>query len=192
MFPEKGIPPDEALVRLEVPGEADKYIKAWKLKTVLEHVKFPPGVEKRNLRYLFSLIYPKKIRYDEDEQTIAVYHSLLNKEIDRFPRNFLSKKADTKLCLMLKDYINMHIQVCSLYELYDMFKDPVYGNKLLKEARLFSAYRDIYTSPLEFLHVMLIGTEQAVPALYNIDSFMCAFGTASREMKKNKKRLKSP
>lgn len=178
--------PEEALVQFQVPGEAEKYIKAWKLDAVIAYVHFPPGIKKNNYKYLFSLAFPGRIRCDEDDVTLDVYHEVLSSH-KPFPRNFFSYKAIDKLCVMLDDYIGGNIRISSYDELYDKFRDPAEGNKILKQARLFSAYRDYFQSPLAYVHAMLVGTGNANPVLFNVYSFLASYETAEKEIRQLKR-----
>ena len=105
-----GLTPEEALIQFEIPGRAKEYIEAWKLDKVLDHIHMPPGIRRTNYRYLFSLIFPGRITYDEDELTLEVYRRVLEGEIPRLPRNFLKRKGSIKLCVMLMQYISTHIR----------------------------------------------------------------------------------
>ena len=91
-----GLTPEEALVQFEVPGRAREYIEKWKLEKVLEYIRLPPGIRKDNYRYLFSVIFPGKITYDEDDQTLEVYRRVLEGEIPKYPRNFFVRKGSIK------------------------------------------------------------------------------------------------
>jgi len=182
--------PEEALMQFEVPGEAEKYKETWKLDTVIEYVHFPPGIKKNNYKYLFSLIFPKQIKYDEEEQTLGIYRKLLSGEIPRFPRNFFQRNADEKLIQMLHEYIHTHMRVTSIDKLYEKFRDPVAGNKILKDARLFSAYKSKSSSPLEYLHMMLIWYREDMPVLFNVYSFLASYEMAGREERRLKRSIR--
>lgn len=187
-----GLTPEEALIQFEIPGRAKEYIEAWKLDKVLDHIHMPPGIRRTNYRYLFSLIFPGRITYDEDELTLEVYRRVLEGEIPRLPRNFLKRKGSIKLCVMLMQYISTHIRADTEEDLYQMFSDPAKGNKILQKAKLYPACRKFFRSPLEFVHTMLIYTKQENPLLYNFYSFKTAFERAEGEILKAEKRKKSP
>lgn len=181
-----GLTPKEALIQWEIPGEADKYKKIWKLDKVMEYVRFPPGIQRDNYRYLFSMIFPKQIRFDEGEQALVVYRKVLRNELTRFPRNYFKYHAHNKLYAMLLEYITLNIRVQSPEQIYEMFRDPAEGNKILKQAHLFSAYRDFFTSPLEYVHMMMISIGQEDPVLYNIYSYLLTFEAVQRGGKDKK------
>lgn len=178
--------PKEAIIQWEIPGEADKYKRIWKLDKVMEYVRFPPGIQRDNYRYLFSLIFPREISFDENEQALVVYRKVLRNELTRFPRNFFRYHAHNKLYAMLLEYITLNIRIQSPKQIYEMFRDPGAGNRILKDARLFSAYRDYFTSPLEFVHMMMISIGQEDPVLYNIYSYLLTFEEAQRGGKSRK------
>ena len=180
--------PEEALNQFEIPGEAEKYIEIWKLDKVMEYIRFPPGLRRNNYRYLFSLVFPDIIHFDEKEQTLYVYRQVLNGSLSRFPRNFFRRKARNKLCTMLLEYISLNIRVQSSEQIYDMFRDPVEGNKILKSAKLFSAYREFFSSPLEFAHLMMLQIDEEEPVLYNIYSYMLSYNAMEREVRSKKGR----
>lgn len=179
-----GLTPEEALIQFEVPGRAKEYITAWKLEKVLDYIRTPPGIRKTNYRYLFSMIFPGRITYDEDELTLDVYRRVLEGEIPKFPRNFLTYKGSVKLCVMLMQYISTHIRAETEEDLYRLFSDPARGNRILRKAKLYPACRKFFRSPLEFVHTMLTYTRQDDPFFYNYYSFMAAFETAEKEVRR--------
>ena len=187
-----GLTPEEALVQFEVPGRAREYIEKWKLEKVLEYIRLPPGIRKDNYRYLFSVIFPGKITYDEDDQTLEVYRRVLEGEIPKYPRNFFVRKGSIKLCVMLMQYISTHMIADGPEDLYRIFSDHGEGNRILREAKLYPACRKFFKSPLEFVHTMLTHTKQANPLLYNYYSFKTAYEVAEKEVLKAGKSPKSP
>ena len=187
-----GLTPEEALIQFEVPGRAQEYIGKWKLEKVLEHIRMPPGIRKDNYRYLFSMVFPGRITYDEDEQTLEVYRRVLEGEIPKFPRNFLVRKGSIKLCVMLMQYISTHMRQDGPEDLYRTFSDTGEGYRILKDAKLYPACRKFFKSPLEFVHTMLVQARQANPLLYNFYSFKSAYVAAEKEVLRAEKGPKTP
>lgn len=187
-----GLTPEEAMVQFEVPGRAEEYIEKWKLEKVLEHIRMPPGIRKDNYRFLFSMVFPGKITYDEDEQTLEVYRRVLEGELSKFPRNFLVRKGSIKMCVMLMQYISTHMRPGAPEDLYRIFSTPGEGYRILKDAKLYPACRKFFKSPLEFVHTMLVHTKQANPLLYNYYSFKTAYEAAEKEVLRAEKDPKTP
>ena len=138
------------------------------------------------------MIFPGKITYDEDDQTLEVYRRVLEGEIPKYPRNFFVRKGSIKLCVMLMQYISTHMIADGPEDLYRIFSDHGEGNRILREAKLYPACRKFFKSPLEFVHTMLTHTKQANPLLYNYYSFKTAYEVAEKEVLRSGKCPKSP
>ena len=182
-----GLSPQEALVTMQGSSAvARKITEMFRLDKVLAYIRFPPGIRRTNYEWLLARVFPNDLTYDEDREVLAVYRRVLGGELPRFPRHFFGLKGSRKLCVMLREYISSHVRVSGVEDLYILFRDPVRGNKILRKARLFSAYRDYFSSPLEFVHMMLLETGQEDPVLYNICSFEAAFSASQEEYRRRK------
>ena len=135
-------------------------ISKLKLNDVIKYVSYPPDVSrsediKAGCPWLISRAFPNDVKYDMQAQLLKVYEKVKKGE-QQFPRYmFRGAGWDRKLAFLLNNYLSTNIPTGSVEDLYKLFAIPTEGNKILRKACLFYAYRDFYDSPLAYLHSAL-------------------------------------
>lgn len=119
------------------------------------NIMFPIELDKKDYyMYVISRVYPQEFPYDLGKSVTQYYKKILSGETKRFKNGFFAGNDGmlrANICLryaLTSIYSNKFRNYAEMY-LYFSGKD---GNKLLKECHLFSAARDLYEFPLDYLH----------------------------------------
>lgn len=131
------------------------------IERVAKYVVYPPDVNRTDDRkegypWLINRAFPDDTKYDMRTRLLAIYEKVNRGELKQFPRYlFRGDDYEKKLSILLMDYISRNIPAYDIEDVYRIFADPVSGNRILKKANLFYAYRDFYDTPLSYLHSAL-------------------------------------
>lgn len=131
-------------------------IELLKLKSFMKYLNFPPELDpKKDLFYIAWKIYPNTVHISHKDLILRVYESLLDGSIQKFPKDyFLGIKGVQRAALCFNYMLEQYLQFKSVEEMYEFFSGSA-GTKALKKYKLFAICKDMFESPLEFLHTAL-------------------------------------
>lgn len=148
--------PEEAM-NLLTPDIIEKL----RFDRVAKYVIYPADInrsddKKEGYPWMIHRAFPNDTKYDMREQLLKVYEQVRSGKLDQFPRYmFRGEDRDKKLAILLSDYLAKHVPSSSVEDLYRLFANPTDGNRILRRAKLFYAYKKFYESPLLYLHLSL-------------------------------------
>lgn len=115
----------------------DRYvIKVMRLEKLLSYISFPPEVPFGDPRYILSLLYPDKVRMNQQDLIEEVYERVLKGDGKQFPREyFVGGIGFRRFCFCLKYLIENKKTFTTVEEIYEFFNSAA-GKKFLYEYRL--------------------------------------------------------
>lgn len=177
-----GWTPDEAFYYFN-----EKTLKALKLEQVCKHIEFPKDLKpKVDYWWYIYKAFPAQVKYNPNERVLNLYRQMMKNEIKHFPKGvFEGREGSDKLNLILHYFITENIPASTIEDLYDAFGNRAEAVKFLKEGKLYHAYKDKYSSPLDWLHDSL--GEDANNLYYRFQQFNELFPKVEKELKAKKK-----
>lgn len=177
-----GWTPDEAFYYFN-----EKTLKALKLEQVCKHIEFPKDLKpKVDYWWYIYKAFPAQVKYNPNERVLNLYRQMMKNEIKHFPKGvFEGREGSDKLNLILHYFITENIPASTIEDLYDAFGNRAEAVKFLKEGKLYHAYKDKYSSPLDWLHDSL--GENANNLYYRFQQFNELFPKVEKELKAKKK-----
>ena len=153
------------------------------LDRIQMYVLYPKDINKNtDFAYMIHKAFPRETKYNMSAQILQLYESLFNGQLKKFPRRvFEGENGAMKLSILLKYYISKSIPATSVEDLYEVFGNNAQANLLMRKAKLFYAYRELYETPLEYLHESL-GAHQD-PFLFAVYQFLNAYDEVNQENK---------
>lgn len=178
-----GWSPKEAAIYLD-----KDVLDMMKLSPILKYIRFPCELDSnRDFFYISHLLYPKIIKFNERELILRTYKEVLNGDLYKFPKEYLSDSMGmTRACICFQYMISQYLQFRSIKEMYDFFSTSE-GTKVLKKYRLYAICTDMFEYPLDFLHESL-PINQKNDFFYRINRFNLKNKEQLNRMKKNKKK----
>lgn len=137
--------PEESILKFD-----DYVIHEMKLEKVISYIDFPIEVPYGNAKYILSLLYPDKIKLNQQKLVEETFQSVLdagNKSLDengekkserlkQFPREyFAGGQGFKRFCYCIKYIIENYKPMSSVEEVYHFFTSPS-GKKMLYDFRL--------------------------------------------------------
>lgn len=177
------------------PEDAEKQlnqdiISKMRLEKVYKYINFPPELDpEKDYWYVAHLLYPSKIRYDMEQLALDIYKKVLlgkdNKGLYKFPKHFFDG-ADGRLkaTVCLHYLIDKYEVFGSVKEMYAYFASDK-GRKDLDDHALRLVWRNVFTSPVIYLHETL-PAEQRNEFWFHYYEFVFRY----QEEEKNEKRMK--
>lgn len=161
-------------------------VKAMKLDNIFKYITFPPDIDLRvDIDYVACLAFPKHT-YNAKNQVMRVYRRLLAGEEERFPKKiFEGARGKEKAAILLNEFIATNVSVASIDELYERFSDMPRMNNKFRRAKIFSAARKIYPTPLDYLHNSLSEGDKD-DFLYAFYQFKSVEKIAEAELRKSR------
>lgn len=144
--------PKEAIAKLDW-----EIIKLMKLDLLTKYIIFPPEMDEQDDMYIVTgKLYPNLVKLDEKEITLKVYKRVLEKDLYKFPKEYLSgdQKGRNRAIICFQYMLSQFTNFKSVQEMYKFFSTSN-GPKLLKKYRLNVACTSTYECPLDFLHASL-------------------------------------
>ena len=177
-----GWTPDEAFYYFN-----EKTLKALKLEQVCKHIEFPKDLKpKVDYWWYIYKAFPAQVKYNPNERVLNLYRQMMKNEIKHFPKGvFEGREGSDKLNLILHYFITENIPASTIEDLYDAFGNRAEAVKFLKEGKLYHAYKDKYSSPIDWLHDSL--GEDANNLYYRFQQFNELFPKVEKELKAIKK-----
>ena len=142
-----------------------------KLQFLLRHIVFPVELDSaKDLFYIAWKLYPKTVHFNEKDLILRVYKNLLDKKIQKYPKEFFDgRQGDLRAQVCLRYMIEQFLPFNAIDELYDYFAS-VKCVRVLRQNKLLIACRDLYDTPVEYLHKSL-SKEQQNQFLYRFYDF---------------------
>lgn len=146
-------------------------LKALKLDGLLKYIRFPVELNpERDLFYLAKILYPNKITIEDKDLTLNVYKNILNKKIEKYPKEFFTGMYGMlRACICLKYMIENNLQFHSVEDMYEFFasKDAA---AVLRNNKLEMVSKDLYETNVDFIHDALADS-QKIDILYHFYKF---------------------
>ena len=143
-----------------------------KLTFFLRYIQFPVELDPgRDLFYLAWLMYPQTIHMSETDLILNVYKGVLDRSLKKYPKEFFTGNSGyVRAMVCLKYALENGRQFENLEELYAYYASPDVW-KFLKEAKLDAVCKDLFRTPVEYLHECL-SDAQRDEFLYHYYTFL--------------------
>lgn len=128
-----------------------------KLESLTRYILFPPEMDARDDMYIITgKLYPNLVKIDSKEITLKVYKRVLEKDLYKFPKEYLSgdQKGKNRAIICFQYMLTQFTNFDSVKDMYAFFASSS-GPKLLKKYRLNVACVSTYEYPIDFLHTAL-------------------------------------
>ena len=125
------------------------------LGTLMNYIKYPVDYDKeKDYFYLVSLLYPER-RISVVDQTLHTYENILNSKDARYPRDyFVGADGMERAFICLQYVIAKHVSFHSINDLYYfIYSDD--GQEFLKKYKLSNVCRQLFPTPVDYLHYTL-------------------------------------
>lgn len=131
----------------------DSYIiHILKLDGLLRYIDFPPDFEYGSPKYILSLLYPNKIKFNQRELVMNTYNEVLDGTRNQFPRDyFLGRDGFKRYCYCMKFVLEICKPFTDVSEVYEYFSSPK-GNTLLSEYKLRIPTYQYSLDPIQAIH----------------------------------------
>jgi len=134
-----------------------------KLRSLLRHIQFPPELDrKQDLFFIAWQLYPKTVHFTEQDLILRVYKDILSGKLQKYPKEFFTGRYGllrARVCL--RYMIEQYLQFGSIPELYEYFAS-VQCQRTLRLHKLLVICRDLFDSPVEYLHQTLPRVQQDI------------------------------
>lgn len=143
--------PEDAAVYLDY-----NFIVKMKLDKLLPKITFPKELDpKVDMVYIVSLLYPDKVVIDAKQKILLVYKKVLRGDSLRLPKSFtIEPEGIFNACICLQYVLEQNYMFNSIEEMYQMFTTTE-ASRLLKKYRLQNVQKELFLSPLDYLHESL-------------------------------------
>lgn len=140
------------------------------LQPLMKYVDYPLEYDKdKDYYYLVSLMFKEK-SLGLKEKTIHTYESILNGKLSKYPKDyFVGSDGVVRAAICLQYLITQEIVWSDINELYWIFASDR-GYELLKKYKLLNACREIFETPVDFVH-FAIPNGQKDPFLFRYYKF---------------------
>lgn len=169
-------------------------IQMLRFDEVAKYVIYPPDLSKSDdrasgYRWLLHRAFPSEVGYDIKFHALSIYDQVRTGKLNQFPRYlFRGPDSKKKLAIMLCDYISRNIPAYDMEDLYRRFSNPIEGARILKKASLYYAYKEMFESPILYLHFSL--GDDGDPFLFNYYQFADVERAMEAERKAEEKEKK--
>jgi hypothetical protein len=147
----------EEILEWDVEESVNKFddyiIREMKLERVIGFISFPSEVEQGDPRYILSLLYPERIKLNQQKLVEQVYKGVLSGSA-QFPREYFSgTNGFYRFCACLQYLLINYKPFSSLEDLYDFVLSPE-GNKFLYQYRLKVPADQLEISLIDCVHII--------------------------------------
>ena len=138
-------------------------VKRMKLEGLINRVPCPPELNPQTeLYYVAWWLYPETRNVSAPELMVKVYDDVLSGRISKFPKGYFDGilgaiHAKAILLLMIKRYMTFD----SLESMYAFFANEREARSILNRYRLSVPLRELYDTPLDYLHDSLSGAQKS-------------------------------
>ena len=150
-----------------------------------QYLRFPPDLVV-NEDYDYMVSYCFDLPYDYRRQLLRQYKRILRGEVPKFHKDcFKGSFGRDKIAYLMHYFIAKTVPASSVENLYEIFANSAAMNKRLKAANLYSAYHNLYTTPLEAMHYSL-PDDTRDDFLFNFHRYIQVYKECEKSMKKEK------
>lgn len=130
------------------------------LLDLMKYIDYPIEYNKsKDYFYLASLVF-RSSKLTMRDKTIHTYEKVLAGEQSKYPKDYFSgSDGYVRAGICLQYMINNYIVFSSINELYSIFSTEE-GYVYLKKYKLMSACKEIFDTPVDFLHFALPYTQK--------------------------------
>jgi hypothetical protein len=131
-------------------------IKEMRLTSFLKRIPCPGELdERKDIIYVTNHLYPQTNKFTQGDLVVLVYKEVLHGKRDKFPKLFFDgfdgqNRARICLLTLVREYLTTDFS--DIGEMYAYFADETKSRPKLLEYRLRVPLRDIYKSPIDYLH----------------------------------------
>lgn len=163
-------------------------LKLLKLDGLLKYIHFPIELNPdKDLYYLAWAIYPELNDYSCKDLTLNVYKNLMNKKIEKYPKEFFTgMDGMARACICLKYMIEQNLQFESVEDMYAFFATKE-ASVMLRKNKLESISKDLYETNVDYIHDAL-ASSQKIEILYHFYKF-CMMANEDPELAAFQKEL---
>ncbi|MDR0287529.1 MAG: hypothetical protein LBI03_07500 [Clostridiales bacterium] len=143
-----------------------------RLSSIIKYIIFPVELDNtKDLFYIAWKLYPGTVHFSEKDLILRVYKNLLEKKIQKYPKEFFDGRyGSIRAQVCLRFLIEQFLPFSSIEELYKYFSTQKCV-KVLRIYKLIAACRDLFDTPVEYLHKSL-PKEQQNQFLYRYYDFV--------------------
>lgn len=130
-------------------------IRLFKMESLIRRIPCPPELDRdRDFEYVAWYLYPETKTCTQQDLAIKVYHRLINGEISRFPKGYFDGtikgwyRARCTFQCMLIEYLPPFPNMDAMYAYFA----GIQGREAIKKYKLSVPLRELYESPLDYLH----------------------------------------
>lgn len=125
------------------------------LQTLMQYIDYPIEYKKdTDYYYLVTLIF-RRHKLTFSDKTIHTYENILAKNTPKFAKDyFVGYYGKLRACICLQYMINHYVDFHTINELYYIFSSEK-GYQILKEMRLLPVCKNIFDTPVDYLHYIL-------------------------------------
>lgn len=147
-------------------------IKKLRLDTILHYIQFPAELDsKKDMFYIIWKIYPFTVNFSRNELIIRTYKKVLDKELQRFPKDFFAGSTGLiRSGVCLRYMIEQYVPADGLESLYRFFSEPK-AEEMLQKYKLYASYKVLFRTPLDYLNYTL-PPQQRNALFYSYYSFV--------------------
>lgn len=114
----------------------DYIIREMKLYKIISYIDFPTEVPMGDARYILSLLYPHRVRMNQEKLIEDIYKGVLEGNGKQFPREYFAGGIGFKrFCYCIKFLLENYMPFDNIEDIYTFFDSPQ-GKKFLYEYRL--------------------------------------------------------
>lgn len=114
----------------------DYIIREMKLYKIISYIDFPTEVPMGDARYILSLLYPHRVRMNQEKLIEDIYKGVLEGNGKQFPREYFAGGIGFKrFCYCIKFLLENYMPFDNIEDIYIFFDSPQ-GKKFLYEYRL--------------------------------------------------------
>lgn len=128
-------------------------VKAMKLESLINRIPSPPEINREEDLYFVAWhVYPHTVNVSKGELVVKVYTDVISGRASKFPKNYFDGndgyvRARLLFLIMVKEYLSFE----SLEQMYAFFASDA-GRKAINQHKLTVPLRELYASPLDYLH----------------------------------------
>lgn len=128
-------------------------VKAMKLESLINRIPSPPEINRDvDLYFVAWHIYPRTVNVSKAELVVKVYMDVISGRVSKFPKNYFDGndgyvRARLLFLIMVREYLSFE----SVEQMYAFFASDA-GRKTINQYKLTVPLRELYSSPLDFLH----------------------------------------
>ena len=140
------------------------------LLPLMRYIEYPTEYDKtKDFFFLASLLFKDKALGFKDK-TIHTYECILNGSLAKYPKDyFVGSDGIVRASICLQYLITQEIMWTDINDLYYIFASDT-GYDLLKQYRLWNACREVFDTPVDYIHFTL-PKEQRDPLFYRYYRF---------------------